>query len=59
MFNVYEFVINGIDYDGNILENIWVIRSQHTQLIDAEVQLQRFVDQGILPENLKIEQESL
>ncbi len=37
----------------NTLEQL----SSHSQLIDAEVQLQRFIDSGTLAENLKIEQE--
>jgi len=32
----------------------WKKFSSHTQLIDAQVQMQRMIDSGILQENLKI-----
>lgn len=33
---------------------IWDLASEHSQQIDAEAQLQRFVDSGIPAEQLKI-----
>ncbi len=46
MFIIYKFE-----------DNEWVKYSEHTQLIDAEVQKQRCVTQGDSLENLKIVQE--
>ncbi len=46
MYNVYE-----------LQGEVWTKVSSHSQLVDAEAQMQRFIDQGIPAEDLKIVQE--
>jgi len=58
MYNIYEFFIDYIDpMTGEEFHNVWIQISSHSQLIDAEIQMQRFIDSGIPAENLKIEHE--
>ena len=58
MYKIYQYFISRIT-PFSIITNDWSLVSTHTQLVDAEVQLQRFLDQGVPLENLKIEQENL
>lgn len=46
MFNIYE-----------LQGELWIKVGSFSQLVDAEAQVQRFIDQGIPPENLEIRQE--
>jgi hypothetical protein len=37
-----------------IQNNVWIISAKCSTLIDAQAQLQRFIDLGVLPENLQL-----
>jgi hypothetical protein len=39
---------------GEIQTNVWLISAKCSTLVDALAQLQRFIDTGILPENLQL-----
>jgi hypothetical protein len=47
MFLIYKFIVSGFDENLNPISNQWLVASQHSQLVDAQAQLQRFIDSGI------------
>lgn len=46
MYIIYQFFVTRIT-PFETLNNQWSLVSQHTQLEDAQLQLQRFVDSGV------------
>lgn len=47
MFLIYKFIVSGTDIDKKSLNLVWIVASQHSQLIDAQSQLNIFINSGI------------
>ena len=55
MFIIYRFYSSYLDsITKQTILNVWEITSQHSQLIDAEAQLQRFIDSGVSVNYLRL-----
>jgi hypothetical protein len=54
MFNIEIYRQIRMPFSEDLAPINWYLASTHTQLEDAEVQKQRFIDSGILEENIRI-----
>ncbi len=55
LYIIYKWVASGVDVMTGIpLTNVWIVASEHSKEVDAQSQLNRFINSGIVSSQLQI-----